>query len=97
MWLLDTAPAQQVTPETDAMKVSKEKTNSFTEMIKYYYVILTTHIVIMHSFVCADECNQRCLHGTCQGDSCVCHFGWEGPNCDEGIVCSCQDVGQLFS
>ena len=30
------------------------------------------------------DCSVSCLHGNCAGQSCTCHYGWEGDRCDEG-------------
>ena len=36
---------------------------------------------------CAQECG-RCIHGDCDpvSGSCVCHSGWEGATCEQGII-----------
>ena len=46
-------------------------------------VSLTLYNPLFHSV----ECRGNCLHGTCQGETCVCHYGWEGTNCNQGILC----------
>ena len=36
---------------------------------------------------CALQCGQ-CIHGDCDpvSGSCVCHGGWEGATCNQGII-----------
>ena len=41
---------------------------------------------MINDYICffiTERCNINCgLHGTCEGDQCICDQGWEGARCD---------------
>ena len=53
-------------------------------MLANWYISYCVQGDPRHSPLYIVDCGATCLHGSCQGNMCVCNYGWTGSRCDEG-------------